>query len=102
MTEISFYLPLNELCQLERIEPDIIIEIVEYGIVSPIKGEIASDWIFDTTSVHWIKKALRLQQDLELDWVAVALVINLMQQKESLLRENEHFQQQLERFIEST
>ena len=102
MTEISFYLPLNELCQLERIEPDIIVEIVEYGIASPIKGEITSDWIFDVTSVHWIKKAVRLQHDLELDWVAVALVIDLMQQKESLKKENEYFQQQLERFIEST
>jgi chaperone modulatory protein CbpM len=102
MTEISFYLPLNELCQLEQIEPDIIIEIVEYGIASPVKGESTSDWIFDTSSVHWIKKALRLQQDLELDWIAVALIIDLMQQKELLLRENECFQQQLERFTEMT
>ena len=101
MTEISFYLPLNELCQLERIEQDIIIEIVEYGIASPAKGETTSDWIFDTTSVHWIKKAVRLQQDLELDWIAVALVIDLMQQKESLLRENDRFQQQLKRFAEN-
>jgi len=102
MTEISLYLALNELCQLERIEPDIIVEIVEYGIASPVKGETSTDWIFDTTSVHWIKKAVRLQHDLELDWVAVALVIDLMQQKESLVKENEYFQQQLERFIEST
>ena len=102
MTEISFYLPLNELCQLEQIEADIIIEMVEYGIANPVNGETRSDWMFDTTSVHWIKKAIRLQQDLELDWIAVALVIDLMQQKESLLRENECIQQQLERFIETT
>ncbi|MFT6906190.1 MAG: chaperone modulatory protein CbpM [Oleiphilaceae bacterium] len=52
--------------------------------------------------MHWFKKALRLQQDLELDWIAVALIIDLMQQKELLLRENECFQQQLERFTEMT
>lgn len=100
MTEISFSLRLNELCQLESIEPDIVIEIVEYGIAHPVKGEKTDDWVFDTTTVHWIKKAVRLHQDLEIDWVAVAMVIDLMQQKESLLRENEHFQCQLKRFLE--
>ncbi|MFT7371948.1 MAG: chaperone modulatory protein CbpM [Oleiphilaceae bacterium] len=100
MTEISIYLPLNELCQLEYIEPDIVIEIVEYGIAQPVRGEASADWVFDTTTVHWIKKAVRLHQDLEIDWVAVALVIDLMQQKELLLRENERFQIQIERFVE--
>lgn len=101
MTEISFYLPLNELCQLERIEPDVVIEIVEYGIAQPVKGETTADWVFDTTTVHWIKKAVRLKQDLEIDWVAVALVIDLMQQKETLLRENKCVQNQLKRFVET-
>ena len=101
MTEISFYLPLNELCQLEQIEPDIVIEIVEYGIAQPVKGEAMADWVFDTTTVQWIKKAVRLKQDLEIDWVAVALVIDLMQQKEALLLENERFQNQLKRFVET-
>ncbi|WP_250657176.1 chaperone modulator CbpM [Alkalimarinus coralli] len=101
MTEISLSLPLNELCQLECIEPDIVIEIVEYGIAQPVRGEKTADWVFDTTSVHWIKKAVRLHQDLEIDWVAVALVIELMQQNESLLRENERVQYLLKRFLES-
>ncbi len=91
---------LSELCQLECIESEIIIEIVEYGIVEPIEGSDTPDWVFETSSVHWIKKAVRLYQDLEIDWVAVALVIDLMQQKESLQRENERFQQQLRRFVE--
>jgi len=100
MTDISLSLPLEELCQLERIDPEIIIEIVEYDIAQPLTGEKVDDWVFDTTSVHWIKKAVRLHLDLEIDWVAVALVIDLMQQKESLLRENERVQCQLKRFVD--
>ena len=100
MTDISLSLPLEELCQLERIDPEIIIEIVEYDIAQPLTGEKFDDWVFDTTSVHWIKKAVRLHLDLEIDWVAVALVIDLMQQKESLLRENERVQCQLKRFVD--
>lgn len=99
MKQLTFSLPLNELCQLECIDPDIVIEIVEYGIAEPIQGTATSEWVFDTTTVHWIKKAVRLHQDLEIDWVAVALVIDLMQQKESLLREKECFQTQLQRFV---
>ncbi len=59
-----------------------------------------SDWEFETASVYWIKKAVRLHQDLEIDWLAVALLIDLIQQRDSLQREKEFFQQQLKRFTE--
>lgn len=91
---------LCELCQLERIENHHIIEIVENGIVKPIANTNNKDWEFDTSSVYWIKKAVRLHQDLEIDWLAVALLIDLIQQRDSLQKEKEFFQQQLSRFTE--
>lgn len=91
---------LGELCQLERIERHYIIEIVENGIVKPIASVDSKDWVFEVASVYWIKKAVRLHQDLEIDWLAVALLIDLMQQRDSLQREKEFFQQQLSRFAE--
>ncbi|MCR8921277.1 chaperone modulatory protein CbpM [Dasania sp. GY-MA-18] len=100
MAEITLSLSINELCQLESIEREIIINIVEYGIAEPVAGQGSNDWVFDTSSVHWIKKAARLQRDLEIDWVAVALVIDLMQQKETLQQENLRYRHQLKRFIE--
>ncbi len=91
---------LNELCQLEHIESEIIIEIVEYGIAKPVEDSETADWVFETSSVYWIKKAVQLYQDLEIDWLAVALLIDLMQQRDSLQKENEFFQQQLKRFFQ--
>ena len=91
---------LEELCQLEDIDSGIIIEIVEYGIVKPVGGSETEEWIFSTTSVYWIKKAVQLYQDLEIDWLAVALLIELMQQIESLRKENASFKKQLRRFIQ--
>lgn len=91
---------LSELCQLEDIENEIIIEIVEYGIVKPIEDSETADWVFETSSVYWIKKAVQLYQDLEIDWLAVALLIELMQQRDTLQKENEFFQQQLRRFLQ--
>ncbi len=98
MSEILISISFNELCQVEGVESESIIEIVEYGIVEPIDGNEVDQWMFDVSSIHWIKKALRLHQDLEIDWVAVALVIDLMQQKESLEKENAAYQRQLKHF----
>ena len=98
MSEILISISFDELCQVEGVESDSIIEIVEYGIVEPIEGNDIAQWVFDTSSVHWIKKALRLHQDLEIDWIAVSLVIDLMRQKEALEKENETYRRQLQRF----
>ena len=91
---------LSELCQLENIQRDFIAEIVGYGIVKPITNSDSTNWEFETSSVYWIKKAVRLHQDLEIDWLAVALLIDLIQQRDSLQKEKEFFQQQLRRFIQ--
>jgi len=103
MTETLFSISFEELCQIEGIESQLIIEIVEYGIVTPLNKRTDQtryeQWFFDTGGIHWIKKALRLHQDLEIDWVAIAMVIDLMQQKEALQKENELYERQLRRFI---
>jgi len=104
MSETLFSISFEELCQAEGIEVELIIEIVEYGIVKPINKRSEQthyeQWLFDTGAIHWLKKALRLRQDLEIDWVAIAMVIDLMQEKEALQKENECYQRQLRRFIE--
>jgi len=94
--QISF----AELCNLERLEHDIIVEIVNHEIVTPIRGDLAADWVFEASAVPVIKKAARLATDFEIDWIAVSMMIELMQQKEALERENAAYRLQLERFIE--
>lgn len=105
MNESLFSISFNELCQLEGIKNQHIIEIVEYEIVLPLNKQQAKNddqkWLFDTDSIRWIKKALRLHQDLEIDWVAIAMVIKLMQQKEELMKENETIRRQLRRFVQN-
>jgi chaperone modulatory protein CbpM len=61
---------------------------------------VIADWVFDASSVHWLQKAVRLQHDLDIDWVAVAMVIDLLKKNEALQRQNECFQQQLKRFLD--
>ena len=99
MIDITLYIPVNELCEIDGIEKDIIIEMVEYGIAAPIGDTQYSEWIFDLESAHWIKKAVELNQQLLLDWVAISLVIDLMKEKEKLEQENQLLKARLSRLI---
>lgn len=91
---------LQELCQCDGFTEQIIVEVVNHGIAQPTAGNNIVDWVFDTTSVHWIRKAVRLHYDLEIDWIAISMVIDLLQKNEALERQNHCFEQQLHRFID--
>lgn len=99
MTNITLYIPLDELCLNANISQEAIIEVVEYGIVSPVEGETLSEWVFDIESAHWIKKAIKLSQQLQIDWVATAMVIELMKKNQQLEKENIQLNARLERLL---
>lgn len=90
----------RELCRTEGIEGEYVVAIVEYGIVTPKNRAPAEEWEFEASSVYWIKKASRLRQDLEIDWVAVSMVIKLLRQKDALEKENLRINRLLQRFID--
>lgn len=98
MTNI-IHISCSELCDSECIDEHFILEAVEYGVINPIEGTQFSNWFFSVNEVVWFKKAIRLQKDLELDWIALALVVELLQSKYLLEQENQHLRQRLERFI---
>lgn len=100
MSEMILKISLQELCIQEGINESLVVEVVEHGIAEPLEGTCCNDWVFESTSVHWMKKAIRLYHDLDIDWVSIALVIDLLQQKDALVRENERLKCQLERFID--
>tara|TARA_R110002049_G_scaffold70521_27_gene182190 strand:- start:502 stop:807 length:306 start_codon:yes stop_codon:yes gene_type:complete len=100
MSELVFSVSVHELCQCEEFTQQVIVEVVEHGIAQPVAGQDVVDWVFDTTSVHWLRKAVRLHADLEIDWVAVAMVIDLLRKNEALEKQNQLIEQQLRRFLE--
>jgi len=100
MTDIVLGVSLHELCQCEGLTEQLIIEVVDHGIAQPFAGISVVDWVFDATSVHWLHKAVRLHYDLEIDWIAVAMVIDLLRKNEALRRENECIERQLKRFLD--
>ena len=100
MTEMVLRISLHELCQYEELDKQLIVEVVDYGIAKPVAGQNVDDWVFDTVSVRWLQKAVRLHADLEIDWIAVAMVIDLLRKNETLERQNQCIERQLGRFLE--
>ena len=100
MTDLIVSISLHELCQYEGLNEQIVVEVVDHGIAEPVAGGSVADWVFDATSVHWLHKAVRLHNQLEIDWVAVAMVIELLQRNEALERQRQCLEQQLGRFRE--
>ncbi|MEZ5491289.1 MAG: chaperone modulator CbpM [Gammaproteobacteria bacterium] len=98
MTEYSISLTLKDVCQQLEVSETLCIDIVEYGIVNP-GGQHPADWLFDLEMVCTIQRALRLHSDLELDWSSVAIVAQLLDERDQLQAEIRLLRQQLARFL---
>ena len=57
MTNITLRIHLDELCLSADISQEAIIEVVEYGIVTPLEGDTLSEWVFDLESAPLDKKS---------------------------------------------
>jgi len=87
----------DELCRVAELPEQYVVEIVEHGIVEPY-GQTPEQWVFTTHMVVQAKKAVRLHQDLNIDWAGIALAIRLLDEIEQLRDENSLLKQRLNRF----
>ena len=88
---------LEELCEITLIPAQIIYTIVEFGIVEP-QGQSPDNWRFDNHQIAITRKALRLHQDLEIDWAGIALAISLIEELEQLRDANRVLRHRLKHF----
>lgn len=100
-TDISFSITLSELSHKEGVEQETLLKIVEYGIAQPKQEKHLDEWVFDLESAHWIRKAIKINEELEVDWIATAMIVSLIKSKEALKKENAAIKQQLDR-LQST
>jgi chaperone modulatory protein CbpM len=98
MKDATLNISFKELCQAGNIKHEWVLEVIDYGIAKPISDSGEGDWYFDISSAIWLKKAVRLHRALEIDWVAVAVIIDLLKQKQALAEENTSLKRQLQRF----
>lgn len=99
MTTTILQITVSELCEREGVSRATVAQLVECEIARPVTGSSPEDWVFEARAVHWVKRAIRLQRDLEIDWITVATMIDLLQERERLRSENRCLRQRLQRFL---
>jgi len=77
---------LQELCEICGISVDVVHELVEYDIIHP-KYTTKHQVVFEMVDLQRAKTALRLQRDLELNFAGVVLVLNLLDELETLRKQ---------------
>ena len=90
---------VRELCEQEGVAPSVLVQLVHYEIAHPLSGATTEDWVFDTVSAQWMQRAIHLQRELEIDWIAVANIIDVLRERDRLQRENDALRQRLGRFV---
>jgi chaperone modulatory protein CbpM len=74
---------LDELCQACRVEQKVIVALVSEGIVEPTLRDVIP-WRFSGDTLPRVRRALRLQKDLELNLAGVAFALELLEEIEML------------------
>jgi chaperone modulatory protein CbpM len=90
---------LAEICEREGVDTTLVTTLVELDIARPVAGERVEEWVFDATGARWLEKAMCLHRELQLDWEAVGILVELLRQREELHRENSALRHRLARFL---
>jgi len=78
-------LTLDELCRFCQADKNWVIELVELGVLEP-EGASVQTWQFHSVSIARAKKARRLNRDLGVNAAGVALVLDLLAERNEMLR----------------
>ena len=84
-SDIVDALSLRDLCRFCQAEEAWVIELVEHGVLDP-SGSTTGNWQFVGTSIVRAKKASRLNRDLGINTAGVALVLDLLEERDAIMR----------------
>ena len=77
---------VSELCRLCQVDRAVIVALVDFGVLSP-SGRSETDWRFDQHGIQRAARACRLEHDLGLNTAGVALVLDLLEERDGLLQQ---------------
>ena len=83
--ELTFYFTLGELCDRSGSSPDFILDLVDLGIITPLKS--TPTLVFDAVALNRLRRAQRLQRDLNINTPGIAMSLELLEEVEQLRRE---------------
>jgi chaperone modulatory protein CbpM len=84
-SDIVDALTLQDLCRFCHADEAWVIELVDHGVLDP-NGSSADKWRFCGVNIIRAKKARRLNRDLGINIAGVAMVLDLLEQRDEVLR----------------
>lgn len=98
MANITITFTVTEFCLHTGVTEEELGEIVGLGVIEPDETS-DNGWQFDDRAVSTVKRALRLRQELALDWPGIAVALTLLEENSRLRQENRLLRMRLSRFI---
>ena len=81
--EDEIELSLGDLCAACALTSERIIELVEEGVIDPVRGG-PGQWRFRSVSIRRLRRAERLERDLGVNAAGAALALDLIEELERL------------------
>ena len=78
-------LRLTDLLEYTHVERTLLVEMVDAGVLSP-NGESVEQWQFVRRDLQRLRTAQRLINDFDINVTAVALVLDLLEERQELTR----------------
>ena len=77
MATVTVTFTITELCLRTGVSEEELTEIVGLGMIEPHQPQ-ADTWLFDDSAVTIVHRAVRLRNELELDWPGIAVALTLL------------------------
>lgn len=90
---------LTELCNMLGVHADIIVQMVEIGIVDA-EGSKPSEWRFSGQACLRVKKAYRLRRDLGVNLAGAAVALDLLEDLELNRKKVRALETRLKQFLD--
>lgn len=74
---------LDELCGTYRVGSEMVVAMVEEGIIEPL-GYETTEWRFPASQLPRVRKAMHLYHDLGVNFAGVALALELLDEVSEL------------------
>lgn len=78
-------LSLPDLCRFCQADEAWVIELVDHGVLEP-EGTTVQSWRFHGVSIARAKRARRLNRDLGINAPGVALVLELLEERDAMMK----------------
>lgn len=77
-------LDFEQLAEACRVESKLLIELIDAGLLEP-QGASPAEWQFQSVDVVHVRAARRLTSDLGINVAGAAVILDLLEERESLL-----------------